>query len=314
VRPVSQERPSERTRGRSSRSPSRGITRGRQEPSRRAKRSGGFWPTVGGFFGAIFSPHRPMVLLTIIVVLLAVTAAVITGGAIPRTIRKTDVAANSLVGHAGFAIAQVHLSGNVRTRANDVMATLGVKAGQSIFGINLNAARGRLLALPWVADAEIHRHYPDDITVRIAERVAYARWQTPNGVMLVERQGRVITSDDTAEFDKLPLLVGEGAPAHASGFIDAVARQRAILARVKAYQYQSGRRWNLLLDNGVVVKLPETGWEVQIRELERYIVDDGILETNIREIDLRPSSPFFFVVNRDGSTAKEKKPETGSAI
>jgi cell division protein FtsQ len=312
---VSQERPSERTRGRSSRSPARGITRGpAAAPRRRGKRSGGFWPTVGGFFAAVFSPHRPMVLLTIVVVVLAVAAAIVTGGAIPRTIHKTDAAATTLVDHAGFGVAQLHLSGNARTRPDAIMATLGVKAGQSIFGINLAAARARLLTLPWVADAEIRRRYPDDISVRIVERVPYARWQTPNGMVLVERKGRVITGNDTNEFDKLPLLLGDGAPEHAGGFLEAVSRHRAIVARVKAYQYQSGRRWNLLLDSGVVVKLPETGWDEQIRELDRYIVEDGILETNIREIDLRPNSPFFFVVGRDGGQPKEKKTDTGRAI
>jgi cell division protein FtsQ len=311
---VSQERPSERTRGRASRSPARGITRGRQEAPRRAKHSGGFWLVVGGFFAAMFSLRRPMVLLTIVVVLLAVAAAIVTGGTIPRTIKKTDIAANTLVGHAGFAVTQVHLTGNVRTRPDDIMTALRIKAGQSIFGINLGAARARLLTLPWVADAEIHRRYPDDIGVRIVERVPYARWQTPNGGLLVERKGRVITANDTREFDKLPLLIGDGAPEQADGFIEAVSRHRAIVARVKAYQYQSGRRWNLLFDNGVVVKLPETGWDVQLKELDRYIVEDGILETNIREIDLRPTSPYFFVVDRDGNPAKEKKPETGRAI
>ena len=314
MRPVSQNRPSERTRGKASRSPARGITRGTAPQPRRSKRASGFWAGVGALLAAIFSPRRPMVLLTVVVVILSVAAAILTGGVIPRTINKTDMAASALVSHAGFGVAEVHLYGNARTAPADITAALGVKAGQSIFGINLRQARARLMTLPWVADADIRRRYPDDLTVKITERVPYARWQTPNGDLLVERQGRVITSDGSAKFAGLPVLLGDGAPEHALGFIEAVGRHRAIVKRVKAYQYQSGRRWNLILDNGVIVKLPETGWDAQIKELDRLIVDDGILETNIREIDLRPTSPFFFVVGRDGTPSKEKKTETGSAI
>jgi cell division protein FtsQ len=62
------------------------------------------------------------------------------------------------------------------------------------------------------------------------------------------------------------------------------------------------------------VKLPETGWDVQLRELDRLIVEEGILETNIREIDLRPPTAFFFVVRRDGTQQQERRTETGSAI
>jgi len=314
VRPVSNSRPSERTRGKASRSPARGITRGTAPQPRRSKRRSGFWAGVGVLLAAVFSPRRPMVLLTVVVVILSVAAAILTGGVIPRTINKTDMAASALVSHAGFGVAEVHLYGNARTAPVDITAALGVKAGQSIFGINLRQSRARLMMLPWVADADIKRRYPDDLTVKITERVPYARWQTPNGVLLVERQGRVITSDGALKFAGLPVLIGDGAPEHALGFIEAVGRHRAIVKRVKAYQYQSGRRWNLILDNGVIVKLPETDWDAQIKELDRLIVDDGILETNIREIDLRPTSPFFFVVGRDGAPSKEKKTETGSAI
>lgn len=314
MRPVSNTRPSERTRGKASRSPARGITRGTAPQPRRSKRRSGFWPSVGGLLAAVFSPRRPMVLLTVVVVILSVVAAVLTGGVIPRTLNKTDMAANVLVSHAGFGVAEMHLYGNARTTPADIMAALGVKGGQSIFGINLRQARARLMTLPWVADADIKRRYPDDLTVKITERVPYARWQTPNGVSLVERQGHVITSEGSAKFASLPLLIGDGAPEHALGFIEAVGRHRAIIKRVKAFQYQSGRRWNLILDNGVIVKLPETDWDAQIKELDRLIVDEGILETNIREIDLRPNSPFFFVVGRDGNQSKEKKTETGSAI
>lgn len=314
MRPVSKQRPSERTRGKSSRSPARGITRGQAQTPRRNQQSSGFWSAVGRGLGAVFSLRRPMVLLTIVVVILSVGAAIITGGVVPRTVKKTDAAANAMVGHAGFGIAQVHLNGNIHTRSDEIMGALGIKSGQSIFAVNLATARAHLLALPWVADAEIRRRYPDDISVSVVERVPYARWQTPNGVELVERRGHVITNDDGNKFANLPLLIGDGAPEHAQGFIEAVAAHRAIVKRVKAYQYQSGRRWNLILDNGVIVKLPETAWEVQIKELDRLIIDEGILETNIREIDLRPDSRFFYVVGRDGGQAKEKKTETGSAI
>jgi cell division protein FtsQ len=82
------------------------------------------------------------------------------------------------------------------------------------------------------------------------------------------------------------------------------------VARVKAYQYQSGRRWNLLLDDGVVVKLPEFGWQKQLDVLDHLIVDKGVLEDDIREIDLRSATHYFFV----RKTGEDKKPEAGSAI
>ena len=61
-------------------------------------------------------------------------------------------------------------------------------------------------------------------------------------------------------------------------------------------QRVSGRRWNLILDDGVLVKLPEQDWPKQLDALERLIVENGILERDIAEIDLRPRDNYFFVL------------------
>jgi cell division septal protein FtsQ len=34
---------------------------------------------------------------------------------------------------------------------------------------------------------------------------------------------------------------------------------------------KSKRRWNLLFDNGVIVKLPESGWRKQLAVLEQLV-------------------------------------------
>ena len=94
----------------------------------------------------------------------------------------------------------------------------------------------------------------------------------------------------------LPKLVGAGAPEAAADLVDAVPAHRAIAARVAAYERVSERRWNLILDDGVVVKLPESGWQKELDALEHLIVDNGILERDVTEIDLRSPTHYFFVL------------------
>ncbi|GAA0546993.1 cell division protein FtsQ [Rhizomicrobium palustre] len=257
--------------------------------------------------------RRPMLLLTVTLVFGAIVAAIIAGHMIERTMSRTDTAVGGVASRAGFVVSKLHLDGNHRTKASDIMAALRLHNGQTIFALDLQAARARLLSLPWVADAEVRRRYPDDVSVHIIEREPYARWQDDKSLVVVARDGHVITADGMARFAKLPLLMGDGAPENAGPFLDAVARHRSILSRVTAYQYQSGRRWNLLLDDGVVVKFPETGWDKELSELDRLILDKGILEKDIREIDLRNAAYLYFFL-RNGGTQREKRAETGSAI
>ena len=314
MRSVKPERKRRPVPGKSGRGAPRGVARGtaQQSASSRRKKPPGVLARLLRPFKEHLAFRRPMLLMTLGIVVFTMLAALLASGVIGRTIHRTGAAAGAIAADAGFEIAQVHLSGNTRTSQVTIMAALGFAPGQSIFNADLPAARARLLQLPWVADAEVKRRYPDDISVRLVEKLPFARWQSPNGLYVVERAGGLITDKDLGPFQRLPLLLGAGAPGAAAPFVDAVARHRAIVARVQAYQYQSGRRWNLLLDDGVIVKLPETGWQKQLDALDHLIVDKGILERDVSEIDLRSATHYFFV--RKTGEDKEKKTEPGSAI
>jgi cell division protein FtsQ len=300
-------------RGRQGRSPARGVSRGAvQSFGRRKKPPNNPISRLFGRLRAFLSFRRPMLIMTLGIIVLTALAALFASGVIGRTVHRAGATVDALVADAGFGISNLHLAGNVRTAPATILAALGFEPGQSIFTTDLPDARARLLRLPWVAEAEVKRRYPDDISVRIVEKQPFARYQSPKGLYVVERSGGLITDKDLGPFRNLPLLAGDGAPRAAAEFVDAVAQHRAIVARAQTYQYQSGRRWNLLLDDGVIVKLPETGWQKQLDALDYLIVDKGVLERDLAEIDLRSPTLYIFVT-RSGEQ-KEKRTERGSAI
>jgi cell division protein FtsQ len=247
--------------------------------------------------------RRPMFMLTAGLLTITLIAAILVSGVIGRTVHRLDGAISSVVAQAGFGISEVHLAGNVRTPPETILAALGFEPGQSIFDADVQTARRKLMKLDWVAEADVQRRYPDAIYVRVVEKFPFALWKSPDGVTVIERNGGLITRTDVSKFVSLPLLAGDGAPQPAAEIVDAVAQHRAVAARVKIYQRQSGRRWNLILDDGVIVKLPEAGWQKELDTLESLIVDKSILEHNLAEIDLRAPGYYFFVL-KSGQTSK----------
>jgi cell division protein FtsQ len=227
-------------------------------------------------------------------VILSLIAALVAGGYVSGAFKAVDRGVDALVADAGFGISAVRLSGNSRAQPAAIIEALGFQPGESIFGADIQAARTRLLALDWIADAQVRRQYPNSISVAIVEKLPFALWQTAQGFFVVERSGRVITKVQAADYPHLPLFLGEGAPPVGADLVEAVASHRAVAARIKAMIRVSQRRWNLLLDDGVVVELPETQWAKQLDELEHLIVDKGVLERDIKEIDLRAPDNFFF--------------------
>ena len=252
---------------------------------------------------AVFS--RPMLIMTAIFFALVLIGGLFAGGYVGRSIKAVNEASSTIMAEAGFGIAEVHITGNLRTPPESILAALGFAPGQSIFGADLQSARARLMALDWVKDADVIRRYPDAINVRLIEKVPYALWQSGDTISVVERSGGRITSHDVANYAHLPLLMGDGAPELAAEIVDAVQARRALSARVKAFQRQSMRRWNLILDNNVLVKLPEKNWQGELDTLEHLIIDKGVLERDIVEIDLRDANRFFFVLK--GGEKKDVK-------
>lgn len=268
---------------------------GRRDPVR-----DGLFTKLAGRITELF--RRPILLMTLGLLIFAVIAALFASGMVGRVIHGVDHAVDTVVADAGFGISEIHLSGNSRVPPETILAALGMKPGESIFAAKLAQARARIMALDWIASADVVRRYPDSIFVNVVEKRPFALWQSPalgngkGGVAVVERSGGVITTQGVEKFARLPKLVGAGAPDVAADLVDAVMTHRATAARVAAYEYVSERRWNLILNDGVVVKLPEAGWRKELDALEHLIVDSGILERDVTEIDLRSPTHYFFVL------------------
>ena len=194
---------------------------------------------------AWFSIRHPVMWILCIIAM----GALIAGGYVTRAGDASRRAIDTVMTDAGFGIGAINITGNRRTDPHDVLAVLGFAPAQSIFTADIHEARRRLLALEWVADAEVRRQYPGTITIAVVEKVPFALWEAPNGTYLVERSGRTIGLFDPKSFPYLPTLLGGGAPQSAAELVDAVATHRATAARVVGYQRVSERRWNLLLNS-----------------------------------------------------------------
>jgi cell division protein FtsQ len=267
-----------------------------------------------GLIGRLF--FRPVVLLGVLGTLAVLTLALLVTGAAGRAVHGMNRGIGLVMGQAGFAIDNIHIAGERRTPEATIAAALDLHAGQSIFTADLSAARARLLALDWIASAEVVRRYPDSIFVTLVEKRPFALWQAPPDaqgrarIAVVERGGGVITTQGLDGFSRLPKLIGAGAPGAAAGLVDAVGAHRAILARIAAYEFVSQRRWNLILNDGVVVQLPEAGWPKELDALEHLIIDKGVLERDISEIDLRSPTHYFFMLRNGDKKDVERGKET----
>jgi cell division protein FtsQ len=194
-----------------------------------------------------------------------------------------DAVANAL----GLRIATVSVSGASEVSRAAILATVGVTARASLLFLDADAARARLLADPWIGDAAVLKLYPNRLQITITERKAFALWQKDGRVSLIAADGIVLEQSVAPRYLSLPLVVGEGAERQAKGFLATLDRYADIRAQVRASVLVARRRWDLWLNNGIDVKLPESGIAPALERLAALDRDKKLLTRDITAVDLR---------------------------
>jgi cell division protein FtsQ len=192
-----------------------------------------------------------------------------------------------MTAESGLAVEEVLVEGRERTSRAELLATLGIARGDPMLAFDLDELRRRVEALPWVHSAAIERRLPSLIYLRIEERAPMAVWQLDGRFSIIDQEGAVVPGIRPEAFASLPLIVGPGAPAQGAKLIRMLESEPELMARVISATWVRERRWNLDLDDGIKVRLPETDAAQAWAQLARFERRHGILQRDVASIDLR---------------------------
>jgi len=213
---------------------------------------------------------------------------------------------NQNLADAGLRAKSVILEGHRYETSRKIAEVLQIKRDTPMLSIDLIAARSRLEALRWIRIASVEREFPSTVRVRIVERRPLALWQRKNQLVLVDDEGIVITSKNLERFHNLLILVGEDAPKHAVSLITMLAREPDLQQRVNAAVRVGARRWNIRMDNGIFVRLPENQAQDAWHRLATLERKHRLLKQDLLSIDLRIPD-HLIVRTRAGQLNNEHK-------
>jgi cell division protein FtsQ len=228
--------------------------------------------------------------------LLAIAFVVVLALDIPA---KAERAAGAAIGQAGFTVSGYQIVGlNHMNRAlvDDVVtdelrraadSAADSKAPQAL--VDVSRIRERLLQYGWVKDARVSRRLPDTLVIDIVERTPAALWQNQGQLALIDADGVVLDRVPVDKMPDLPLLIGPGANAQEqqlSRLMDAVPTLKPQLASAN---WIGERRWDLHLQSGETVALPEgeAFAKARLMSFARMDKETGLLGRGIIRFDLR---------------------------
>ncbi len=213
------------------------------------------------------------------------------------TLTRAQAVRSAVIDHPEFAVTDLEVSGHIQISVHEIATIIGIEPGtKAVSSLRFDARRARdaLLDNPWIERASVAIDPSGVMKVIVTERIPVAIWRNDDGFFLIDHLGHTIVPvfGADARLD-LPLLIGEEAN-------DAIADARAllrgapatILPRIAALVRRGGRRWDVITDSGLIVKLPMEDPLQALRLFADRDLERRVAPFAVTGIDLRmPDDP-----------------------
>ena len=233
------------------------------------------------------------------------------GGLLDDYYRQARTAAIEVAARAGFRVREVLLVGRDRVSREAVLAASELELGSPTLGLDAEEIGAKLERDRWIKRARVTTRLPGTVFIEIEERRPFALWQRDGRLRLIDDEGEVITDRQLHRYAHLPLVVTPSEPERARSVLEMLGREPDLARRVRALIEVGGRRWNIRIDNGIDVRLPEAESAAAWSELAQLDRRHALLARRISTIDLRIPSRIVVTpvptIARDSGKKREER-------
>lgn len=110
--------------------------------------------------------------------------------------------------HPYFRVAALELEGNRRLSRTQLLEWIGWQENVSVWDVDPEALRQRLVAHPWVRGATVQRTLPRRVRIQVRERRPVALVQLGGNFQYIDRLGKVLGPLLPGEVPDLPVISG----------------------------------------------------------------------------------------------------------
>lgn len=167
------------------------------------------------------------------------------------------------------------------------------KENSNPFLWDLEDLKQKIEKISWIKEAALHRRLPNQLTIKLSERKPIALWRHQNKLFFIDESGVSIDFHPFPNLNQNHLisLKGDHAPRVASRILKTLQKFPNVMNQIKTLSHVRDRRWNILLKNKVVVKLPGTNVEERLSILS--VLEQRKILSSVTSIDLRIEGKVF---------------------
>ncbi|MBS0564757.1 MAG: cell division protein FtsQ/DivIB [Proteobacteria bacterium] len=189
-----------------------------------------------------------------------------------------------------FMVKMMSIDGASAPVADAIRAMVPAELPVSSFKLDLDGFRDTIAGMDAVADVSVKLKAGGVLGVTVTERKPAILWRTETGLEMLDATGhRVATLLERGARPDLPVVAGAGAPDAVPEALAILAAARPILPHVRGMVRMGGRRWDIVLDRGQRILLPEDHAVEAVEEVIALDKAEDLLARDLTAIDLRNS-------------------------
>ena len=187
-----------------------------------------------------------------------------------------------------FQIKNLIIEGSEKSNISEIENNVTEFQG-NLIGLNFNSIKKIVESSEWVKRASIKKVLPSTLKINVTENDPYAIYFQEGKSFLIDLDGSIITEINLNNYeDDLLFVRGENSPELLEQLIRDISIAFPNLTQtLLEVEFIEKRRWNLKLNNKLLVKLPDENIQQSLKNLKQLFEEQEVMESNIIEIDLR---------------------------
>jgi len=240
----------------------------------------------------------------VMVVAMIVAGAALLGGSLSQIGKRWGNAMDGVSRSVGLSVDTVEVIGleHVPSLARDIKTAAMIEPGENMFRADPHTIRRRVEETRLVTKVRVYRLWPDTVMIYANAAEPTALWNDGDRWAVVDSLGRLMPKARASDYTHLTKAVGVGGPEAVPALEQAFTLVPGLRGNVDHARRIAGRRWDLVLTSGAIMKLP-TDERLPASlvhfaavepdaELTRRLV--GVIDLRVAgRVFLRPKQPDF---------------------
>lgn len=232
----------------------------------------------------------------VMVVAIIVAGAALLGGSLSKAGQRWASAMDGVSRSIGLSVDQVYIYGleNAPMVERQIRVAAMIEPGENIFRADPHQIRRRIEGTKMVTHVRVYRYWPDTVQIYAYAAEPVALWHNGADWTVVDSMGRVMPRHRPGDYLDLIKTSGQGGPEAVPALHKGLAAVPHVARQIAYATRKSGRRWDLVLKNGAIVKLPND--ETLLSGIETLAVlekSSALMQRPLESIDLRVAGKVY---------------------